>query len=319
MLEKLEVVDYQSIKHAELPLGRFTVFVGPSGRGKSSVVRALTSLCFNRAGDSFIRHGRNKTVVTLTLDGGEVVEWEKSKGKGATYGLNDQLFTRTGRDVPEAVSDVLGIRQIDLDKTTSFRPQFHDQFDAPMLMTESSSVAARVLARVTKLQFLSEGKTKCNKDFKRANRKIDAAEDDKERLETEVHGLIKLGPAFKIKKKVKGLLDGVKVVADTAGEAQEIAQDISLALRMVDTPLPSQGTIDAAVEAVELVQKAQRAMYERETAAVLAFNSEDRIIRLEEELVALNLDEIHVIEELGACPLCGSSENWDHEHQAISN
>ena len=56
MLERIEVKDYQSLADVDIPFGRFTVIVGPSGNGKSALIRALKALCFNQVGHRFIRH-----------------------------------------------------------------------------------------------------------------------------------------------------------------------------------------------------------------------------------------------------------------------
>ena len=48
MLERLEVKDYQSLADIDIPLGRFTVIVGPSGNGKSALIRALRALWENQ-------------------------------------------------------------------------------------------------------------------------------------------------------------------------------------------------------------------------------------------------------------------------------
>lgn len=111
MLERIEVKGYQSLKDIDLRLGSFTVIVGPSGNGKSSLIRALKAICFNQAGHRFISHNQQRAWVRLTLDGGQTVEWEKPKDKSATYTTDDQLYTRTGRAVPEDIEKLIGIRK----------------------------------------------------------------------------------------------------------------------------------------------------------------------------------------------------------------
>ncbi|MCH7891717.1 MAG: N-acetyltransferase, partial [Gemmatimonadetes bacterium] len=58
------------------------------------------SLAVTQVGEDCVRHGQQKAHVALTFDVGQVVEWDKHRDKGATYGMGDQAYTRTGRTVP---------------------------------------------------------------------------------------------------------------------------------------------------------------------------------------------------------------------------
>src|SRR3990167_4660135 len=186
MLESVEITNYQSIEDAHLAFGRLTVIVGPSGRGKSALRRALAAALFGQVGEDFIRFGKQKATVTLSFDGGRELVWEKHRDKGATYTLDGKLFTRTGRAVPDEVAEALAVRRIDIDKDLTLRPQFQDQHDLPLLLMESQTMVARALGRLTKLQLIVEAQVECRRDRTRAERRAQADQEEGDRLKEQL-------------------------------------------------------------------------------------------------------------------------------------
>ena len=315
MIEKIEVTNYQSLKDMSLKLGKFTVIVGPSGHGKSALIRALKSLCFNQVGPRFIRHGQQKATVRLTFDGGQVIEWEKPKGKGATYTTDDQVYTRMGRAVPEDISNLLGIRQIVIDKTLKFSPQFSSQHDQPLLLTESSTLAARALAKLTKLSVLVEAQMDCRRDYKRAGTAYKSAEEEAERAKEQLDGLPNVKHAKNILERATKLKKSVDKQLSVAQQADEIAHDIAGSLLLADLVLPAPEEIESLEEKfvsldslVSAIQQANDATHAVDTSV-----KEADIARSDLEDLEKRYDSL--VEELGACPMCGSVESWGHDHE----
>ncbi len=310
MLERLEIDNYQSIAHAEIPLGRMTVIVGPSGRGKSAFIRALTALCFNQTGEGFIRHKQQKACVTLTFDGGQEVVWEKARGKGAVYGFGDQEYTRTGSKTPPDIEQALGIRRIEVDKGVSWRPQFHLQFDAPLLLTESSTMAARALAQLTKLSVLVEAQVECRRDKQRATRQTTSAEEEVVRLKGQLDALPNVRRTRNIMERAEKLLRTMAQTLATAKEADEIARDITGSLLLADVTPPADGTMEALVERMETLNRAFVAIVASETADDALATAKEEVTEAETCLAGVEETYQALVEELGACPLCGSVETW---------
>lgn len=315
MFEKLVADDYQCLKHVEAPFGRLTVIVGPSGRGKSAFLRALTSLCFNQVPKNFVRHKQQKARVALTFDGGQVVEWEKSRDKGAVYGMGDQEYTRVGRAVPPDIEQALAVRRIEVDKGVAWRPQFHLQFDRPLLLTESSTLAARALAQLTKLSVLVEAQVECRRDKQRATRQKTSAEEEVDRLRDQLNALPNVRRMRNVMERADKLLRTLATKLATAKEASEIAQDIAGSLLLADVTLPPDSDVDALVEQMVILERARDAAVasERQDDALAAARDEAE----EAEVALAGVTDSHqaLVEELGACPLCGSTETWGkHEH-----
>lgn len=314
MFEQVDVDNYQSIAHLSVPLAEFTVIVGPSGRGKSAFLRALTSLCFNQVGQKFVRHGQSKARVALTFDDGQVVEWKKPREGGATYTTDEQEYTRTGRSVPPDIEKLLGVRRIEVDKGLSWRPQFHLQFDPPLLLTESSTLAARALARLTKLQVLVEAQMECRRDKLRVGRQHTSAEEEVERLQGQLSELPNVRKARNVLERANKLLASIQERLATAKQADEIAQDITGALLLADVVPPSEEDMAALEKQMVFIETAVATIVESEACDENAAAAGDALEEAEVVLSGVEDSYAALVEELGACPLCGSTETWGHDH-----
>ncbi len=107
MIDWVTLEGFQKHQNRTFRLGPVTTLVGPTGSGKSSLVRALYWLCFNKPdGDHFVRHGSKLCTVTASIDGRIL---SRSKGKGVnSYTLDGVEYKALGRgSVPQAVSEFL--------------------------------------------------------------------------------------------------------------------------------------------------------------------------------------------------------------------
>lgn len=318
MLERIEVKDYQSLADVDIPFGRFTVIVGPSGNGKSALIRALKALCFNQVGHRFIRHHKQKAWVRLTFDGGKVIEWEKPRDKGATYVAEGQEYTRTGRSVPKDIEDMLGIRRIAIDKGVTFTPQFHSQHDLPLLLTESSTLAARALAKMTKLSVLVEAQMACRRDLGRVNSDRKAAGEDTERLKEQIGAMPNVARASNVLNRAKKLQRAVTESLDKAKQAADIVQDIRGSLLVADLPLPTEEEIVALDARVVVLENITAAVKVAEEGAARMGDNAAEVVLATDELATVEKEYAELVDALGVCPMCGSAETWGHEHDEVS-
>ncbi len=181
---RLRVQNFQSIENADVPLGPLTIIIGDNFAGKSALLRAIKSACFNETGTADIRKGASKSVITLTLSEGDrdthEVTWLKRREGGATYRLAEVdangeahrddavLFSKLGASVPPEIAKALNIAQIVVDKTLTLTPQIHEQGDYSFLLDRSEGQAARALAKMTKLDVVVEAQGLIRIDLRHA-------------------------------------------------------------------------------------------------------------------------------------------------------
>lgn len=105
----MEILNFQTHKDLKIEFGEtITSIVGPSDRGKSSILRALIWCLTNRpGGDSFIRYGANGCSVSLFI-GDDKIERVKSQ-KQNSYFLNGKEFKAIRTDIPPEISRILNV------------------------------------------------------------------------------------------------------------------------------------------------------------------------------------------------------------------
>ena len=135
MLKRLRIANFQRWRRFEVKFDPgVTTFVGPSDSGKSSIIRALRWIAFNRPqGETFIRDGAQVCVARLLADDFEV---ERKRGPGLNlYRLGADAFQAFGADVPAPIVDHL-----------KFVPEnFQLQHDDPFWFSLSAPVVSRRL------------------------------------------------------------------------------------------------------------------------------------------------------------------------------
>jgi len=148
VLTRVEITDYQSLKRAAVPLGRFTVVTGPSNSGKSAVIRALRLLAFNARGTSYIRTGATSCKVVAGGEGWVAgIVRSVTRGKDAyrlANGGDPQTYTKLAGSVPDDITKALQLEDLN----------FAGQLDSPYLLTEAGTGIARTLGELTNVSMV---------------------------------------------------------------------------------------------------------------------------------------------------------------------
>ena len=190
-----------------------TVIVGATNAGKSALVRALQAVLFNWSGGGFVREGASKTSVTLAFEGG-LLAWVKPRKGGGEYkvwrGDEEITVTRAGRELVPEIQALTGVREVEAEGVRA-KLQIEGQFDDPFLLASTGGQAAKLLARVSKLDVLVTAQVRARRDMERARRSADSTAEEAEAARTQLERM----PDF----------DALVLRWNSLTEALNIAQD----------------------------------------------------------------------------------------------
>lgn len=140
MIEKVELLNFQAHRKLVIDLAPITSIVGPSDVGKSSIIRALYWLAFNRpAGTSYRRHNTSTMSVSVTVDG---IKVKRVRGKSNRYVVAGEKLQAFATGVPPQVSNALQLQSTN----------FQLQHDAPFWFSETSGQVSKELNKIASLE-----------------------------------------------------------------------------------------------------------------------------------------------------------------------
>lgn len=180
MMVEVEIKDFQSIEHVKFQIDGFTVLVGRSNLGKSSVVRAVQCALTAATGTDFVRHGlhcdrRNKglkkckcfasvRIKTAAID----LTWEKGDGVNRYMVLKDgeketTVYDKVGQGTPDFLQPAF--RPVKVGDSQELI-QVSEQFSPIFLLDQSGVSVADVLSDVAQLDDINTAMNLVSKDRK---------------------------------------------------------------------------------------------------------------------------------------------------------
>lgn len=173
MFRELKIKNFQSLKSANLKLGKRTVIIGPSFLGKSAVVRALNTLIRNRFSASYATKGTSSTSVELVDENGDYVRF--NRGSNTTYDFSKAAegYSKIGRDVPPDIKDFLNMDEIRFDQDLTLDFNIQKQFDSPFILGLSGFEIAKVFGKMMNLDVVMSASRLISNDILSLNKQKD--------------------------------------------------------------------------------------------------------------------------------------------------
>lgn len=186
MITAVRIEGFQSHTASQLNFGPgLNVITGPSGGGKTAILRAIKWVAFNEPqGEAYVNVKVGEAAVALYLDNGAVITKRRKKGKTSyLLQMNEDdegsLFEKS--EVPEEIRQVLQIeKQTFGDFETALNFSF--QLDPPFLLSETASAGAKILGKLAGTESVDLAIKDISKDTYSSRQERSNADKDIERL-----------------------------------------------------------------------------------------------------------------------------------------
>lgn len=172
MINSLQIKNFQSHQDTKLELDPgVNVIVGPTDSGKTTIIRALRWLIFNRPqGSNFRSNWGGETEVTAEIDDSQI---RRIKSKGDTYWYNTEEYKAFRTEVPEEIAKAFNMDEINI----------QHQMDAPFLLTQSPGEVAKHFNEIAHLDQIDNGLKNINRWIREHEGKITYEKDRVKELE----------------------------------------------------------------------------------------------------------------------------------------
>jgi hypothetical protein len=167
VLESLLIQNFQIHKKIRVKLSpSVTTFIGRTDSGKSAIIRAFRLLVLNDFDKSFHRHGTDRIVCSLTVDGHRI---KRIKGERKnTYSLDGKTFHAFGQGkVPEQIENILNIGE----------ENFQDQDDPHFWFSDTAGQVSKKLNAIVNLEVIDSTLANLQSELRRAKSEVEITHD----------------------------------------------------------------------------------------------------------------------------------------------
>jgi len=192
MFNKLQIRNFRKNEKLDVILEPITVFRGPSGSGKSSLVGAIKLLAFNSpSGTDFIHWDHSSAIVRL-IEGKNSITRKRSKTENY-YRVNKQKPLKAfGTGVPDNIDNLLNVSSLN----------FHRQHAGPFWFRETAGEVSRQLNSIVNLDLIDTTLSNLSKQQRETKIQVGLI---KKRIKDAKQQRRKLRYIFSINKRLEGL------------------------------------------------------------------------------------------------------------------
>ncbi len=233
-VENLLLENFQSHRYTEISfVSGMNVFVGPSDSGKSAILRALRWVLFNQPrGSDYIRVGADQCRVTLTMNDGIKIIRERSSSINRyiliTPEGEKQIFEGFGSSVPQEILDSHGMHPLKLDQDWELPIQLGSQLEAPFLLSETGSVKAKTIGRISGAHVIDLALNQTASDRRTLTAKIRNAEEQAQQLQQDLESYQELDQMKEKLERAHQLFQGAEDLLQRMNRLKKLREELFL-------------------------------------------------------------------------------------------
>lgn len=290
MLTRLILRNFQRHRKLVLTLGPVTTIIGPSDAGKTACLRALQWLATNKpSGVAFVRHGSNRTSVTLDVDG-QVVK--RTRGKLNTYHLEGRKLQAFGAAVPQPVADLLKLGPIN----------FQGQHEAAFWFARSPAQISRDLNTIINLEAIDTSLSLAAAACRKAKLTAEIVEDRRAAAAEAAQQLAGVEGSRKTLRTAERSAVRLQTLRNELSALQSLLCIALEAWRCAQRPRLDSAAVLIAERKSKAVQRRRDRFARLQSTIAAAAAAADKRTRAAEALAVVR----QRLSKFSTCPLCGS-------------
>lgn len=209
MINNLHLINFQGHQDNTFVFNPgLTVICGPSGSGKSSVIRALKYLFYNRP--NHVKYQRRPDAKFFKIESDiDNISVQRVKGKVGKEDLNQYslnggkdngglTWDDVGRSVPEKITELVNIKPVVFNKEIEFDIQLAQQFDGQFLLSQPDSVKLKFLNRLSGSYIVDLAAKNISKELGDCKKEVESLNDSIEELDKKLKNIVELSGPFSI-------------------------------------------------------------------------------------------------------------------------
>lgn len=194
---KLTVKNFQSIEYQEICFSNFSILIGSSNLGKSSLLRALKCVLYNDFEKSYIRNSSDTCFISLEFSSSNYLNLKSiSFTRSYVKSINEykieymdgsiEIFDKVGIDTPMVVKS-LGYKYLELERTSEkINLNFQSQLEGLFLISSSEVHISSFLNKVFNVDKYEIALRDCNKDILSFSKDFSAFQKELSQCETDL-------------------------------------------------------------------------------------------------------------------------------------
>ncbi len=219
MLRRITLDNFMSHAHTVIDLSPgLNVLVGPNNCGKSAVVEALRTVCYNEPAEALVRHGERESRITIETDDGHTVVWRR-RGAAVGYTIDGRPIDRLNRSVPEDLHAILKLPKVATPQE-EFEIHFGMQKFPMFLIDKPGAKAAGFFSTSSDAEKLMEMQRRHKEKVRSAKAEHKEISTDLERLARQLEALAPLDELAGAVEKVESAHQAVLLQRTEAGKLE---------------------------------------------------------------------------------------------------
>jgi predicted ATP-dependent endonuclease of OLD family len=216
MIKKIKIQNFESWKDIEIELHPgINVLIGESDYGKSGIIRALRWNFRNRPQgfsyrSDFLEDKNELTLVESTLDSNDIICRQRNLNGINEYRLNGNPLVALRTDVPDEISEVSKISEINI--------QGQHPSEQYFLLSERPGYVAKEFNKISGLSIMDDALTEINSQVRSTNAEIKVIEKEIQNNKELIKKNKWIKKAVKFVEKLKKLEEEIISLENLAGE-----------------------------------------------------------------------------------------------------